>query len=125
MRQYRKLLPLAAVVGVTALSGCASRQPTVVVVPNQAMPAAQATNAVRSGTVIAARNLDTMAGSSQGSSSSGATAGADASSAGQLLTIQFEDGKREMFQVAAGGVQFQVGERVTVNTALGTALITR
>lgn len=42
-----------------------------------------------------------------------------------MVIVQFEDGKRATYHVAAGGQEFQAGDRVTVNTAQGTPLITR
>ncbi|QAU33085.1 hypothetical protein [Janthinobacterium sp. 17J80-10] len=130
MQQYQKLA-LAAVAAATVISGCASRQPAstnVVVVPQtQAAPAAQSTAAARGGTVVAVQNKDTAGSSgSQGmSSGSSGTAASGAPVIGQMLTVQFEDGKRELYHVAAGGQVFQVGDRVTVTAAEGTPLITR
>ncbi|RJG02943.1 hypothetical protein D3878_16265 [Noviherbaspirillum sedimenti] len=130
MQQHQKLA-LAAVAAAAVLSGCASRQPAaVVVVPQtQAMPASQATAAVRGGTVVAVQNRDTTStitsGGRQGMSSSGGPVESGATVIGQTLTIQFEDGHREVFHVAAGGQKFQMGDRVTVNAAQGTPVISR
>lgn len=128
MQQYQKLA-LAAVAAAAVISGCASRQPAstaVVVVPQtQAAPATQSTAATRGGTVVAVQNRDMGSSGSQGMSSSSSSSASSAPMIGQMVTVQFEDGKRELYHVTAGGQQFQVGDRVTVTAAEGTPLITR
>ncbi len=130
MRQYQKLLTLAAVVAATALTGCASRQPStsVVVVPTTpSTPTAQATTGVRSGKVVAIQNTSAAgaSASSQGTSSTGGTAASGAASPGQLLTVQFDDGQIQFFQVSSSDTQFKVGDSVTVNATQGPAIISR
>lgn len=133
MQQRPKLMSLAAIIAATALVGCANRTPAptavVVVPPSQTAQAQQqpqqAATTMRSGTIVAVQNLDPASGAgSQGASSSGGVAGGDASSAGQLLTVQFDNGQRQSYQVAPGGVQFQMGERVNVDSSQSVAVIT-
>lgn len=126
MRPYQKLLPLAAILTVTALAGCASRQPStsvVVVPPTQTTTVAQAAPSIRTGTVIAI--IDMSATNRAGAGSSGGTVASGAASAGQVVTVQFDDGQRQTFDLAAGGQLFNVGERVTVNTTQSPAVIAR
>lgn len=132
MRQYQKLLTLAAVVAATALTGCASRQPStsVVVVPTTpSAPTAQATSGIRTGKVVAIQNTSaagaSASASSQGASSTGGATASGAASPGQLLTVQFDDGQIQFFQVSSTDTQFKVGDSVTVNATQGPAIISR
>ncbi len=128
MRQYRKFLPLAAIVATLAVAGCASRQPAstavVVVPPAQTTTVSQAAPAIRTGTVVSVVDLST-ATTSQRMGSSGGTVTSGAASAGQVVTVQFDDGQRQTYDLAAGGQQFRVGERVTVNATQNPAVIAR
>jgi hypothetical protein len=80
---------------------------------------------VRRGTVIAAQNIDAASGTSTMGASSGSSSASGAASGSQLVTVQFEDGQRQLYQVGPGGQQFQVGDRVMVNATQGTTLIIR
>lgn len=128
MRQYQKLLTLAAVAAAATLSGCASRQPAstavVVVPPAQPSSVMQATSTIRTGTIVAIQETGAV-GSAGAQDGSGATGASGTTFSEQLLTIQFDDGQRQQYRLGAGGEQFKVGDRVTVNTTQDTALITR
>lgn len=126
-------LSLAAIAATMAFSGCAAPQreasTAVVVVPAQAAaPDQAAAPAIRSGTVVSVLQTGASAGG-QGMAgsggSSGAAGGAGIASSEQVVTVQFDDGQRQLFQVEAGGMQFEVGERVIVNNTQGTTIITR
>lgn len=122
MQQYQKLA-LAAVAAALALSGCASRQPTTTAA---ATPPPQAAAQSGTGTVVSVQNKNApVSSSTPGMASSGGPVASSSTSIGQMLIVQFENGKRETYHVAAGGQEFQPGDKVTVNTSQGTPMITR
>jgi hypothetical protein len=130
MREHRKIFTLGAMIAAMVLAGCASQQPAppattaMVVVPvNPPTTIAKETKIIRSGTVVAIQDTSTAAASGQGSSGSSTQSGA--SSANQLLTIQFDDGTRQQYQLTPtpGGQQFRTGDRVTVDSTQDTVLI--
>jgi outer membrane lipoprotein SlyB len=130
MQTYRKALILTAIVGATALAGCAHEQPqqpmaAMVVVPSTPPVAVvEETRTVHTGTVVGVRDY---AGPTSNQGSSGSSTQAGASSAGtQLLTIKYDDGRVRQFQITPTSTSqhFQVGDRVSVDNTQDTVYIT-